>query len=172
MTSQLTVQALELEDLPEDDEEDIDFTLEGLLGPLESDLEDDVAEMAAAVAEAPCTRAAAKRPTRYAGSQDPSRCVLVLAWSLHTTPQWLHALLHFLAWLVDRGIGVCNPHSVRLCGLSLYIAHFGRMLLRWYGLTYSLVLFLQSCEDRVLHVCNGSRLAQTDKPADTLAEDA
>lgn len=97
MTIQLTAQALELEDLPEDDEEDIDFTLEGLLGPLESDLEDDVAEMAAAVTEAPCTRgkAAAKRPMRHAGSQDLSRCVSCFAWSLHTKPQCLHASLHF-----------------------------------------------------------------------------
>lgn len=69
----LTAQALELEDLPEDDDEDIDFTLEGLLGPLESDLDEDMAEV---VVEAPRThgKVAVKRPRRHAGTQDPSRC--------------------------------------------------------------------------------------------------
>lgn len=126
--TQLTAQALELEDLPEDDDEDIDFTLEGLLGPLESDLEDDVAEMAAAVAEAPHTRgkAAAKRPMRHAGSQDPSRCVPCCAWSLHTKPQCLHALLHFIAFLLTGIRGMCNPHSVRNCFLCTLHVQYDR----------------------------------------------
>ena len=66
------MQALELEDLPEDDDEDIDFTLEGLLGPLESDVDDEVEE---GVAEAHPShgKAAAKRPQRNAGTQDTSR---------------------------------------------------------------------------------------------------
>lgn len=84
----LTTQALELEDLPEDDDEDIDFTLEGLLGPLESDLEDDVTEVTEAMAEAPATqgKAAAERPRRHAGSQDPSRCALSYMLLLYSIP--------------------------------------------------------------------------------------
>ena len=67
------VQALELEDLPEDDEEDIDFTLEGLLGPLESDADDHVPEAEPEEAM-PQGKAAASKSRRHTGGQDHSRC--------------------------------------------------------------------------------------------------
>ena len=55
------------------------------MGPLESDMEDDVAEVSEAVAEDPGNRdkAAAKRPRRHAGSQDPSRCAISYMLLLH-----------------------------------------------------------------------------------------
>ena len=55
------MKALELEDLPEDDEEDLDFTLDGLLGPLESDAEDCAPEAEIQAAE---VGTAGKRPRR------------------------------------------------------------------------------------------------------------
>lgn len=69
-----TSQALELEDLPEDDEEDIDFTLEGLLGPLESDAEDNAAG-AELYEQLPHSQAAAQGSKRHTavGAHDSSR---------------------------------------------------------------------------------------------------
>ena len=67
------VQALELEDLPEDDEEDIDFTLEGLLGPLESDADDHAPEFEPEEVT-PQRKAAANKARRHTGGQDHSRC--------------------------------------------------------------------------------------------------
>ena len=82
------MQALELEDLPEDDDEDIDFTLEGLLGPLESDLDEDMAE---AVVEAPRNhgKAAVKRSRRHAATQDPSRCGDLYVIAILTHPHYI-----------------------------------------------------------------------------------
>ena len=62
-------QALELEDLPEDDEEDIDFTLDDLLGPIESDAEDIAPEP-----EVPMSHGkSAVKSRRRTGRQDQTR---------------------------------------------------------------------------------------------------
>ena len=58
--------------MPEDDDEDIDFTVEGLLGPLESDAEDNMLG-AEPQAHLPQSGAAADRPRRHAGAHDQAR---------------------------------------------------------------------------------------------------
>ena len=61
------LQALQndLEDLPEDDEEDLDFTLDELLGPMESDIDD--AEPTPAPHRQHGGKSAAKRASRQSG---------------------------------------------------------------------------------------------------------
>ena len=61
------LQALQndLEDLPEDDEEDLDFTLDELLGPVESDIDD--AEPTPAPQKHYGGKSAAKRVSRQSG---------------------------------------------------------------------------------------------------------
>ncbi len=83
------LQALQndLEELPEDDEDDIDFTLDGLLAPMESDAEDHAPPPEPVRSHAQA-KSIAKRARRCAGSQDQQRW----AAPLHTnSPVW-HAL--------------------------------------------------------------------------------
>ena len=65
----------DLEELPEEDEEDNDFTLDGLdelLGPMESDAED-IPSAPEPPRPAAQGKAAAKRARRYTSNQDQQR---------------------------------------------------------------------------------------------------
>ncbi len=66
-----------LEELPEDDEEDVDFTLDeldGLLGPIDSDAEDNLTHPEAEPRQAPAqSQTTEKRLRRNAASQEQQR---------------------------------------------------------------------------------------------------
>jgi len=66
-----------LEELPEDDEEDVDFTLDeldGLLGPIDSDAEDNLTHPEAEPRQAPSqSQATEKRLRRTAANQEQQR---------------------------------------------------------------------------------------------------